>query len=175
MSLLNLDKAALKLILKTSQGFGSQFESSQAMVTISNGARFVSPSRAGHAVSSHLRGVQSTPAKTKFCSLGDMAAALELLLKTPQGQQALGRLAPQGREQVKAEINRTFPVEAVVTGIGAVTFTTRDLAAAHIHRLPCVAVLEGRSRAGQLHLHIQTFYPAVTKSQLETLFDVKTS
>lgn len=49
MSLTNLDAAKLKLILKTSEGFPSQHESSKAMVKAGN----LSPSRTGHALSSH--------------------------------------------------------------------------------------------------------------------------
>jgi hypothetical protein len=175
MSLQDLDKSKLKLILKTSQGFATQFESSKAMVKITDGVKHISPSRAGHAISSHVRGAAATGVKTKFCSIDDMASALEMLLKTLSGHQALNRLAAGRRERVETDINRVFRIEAVVDGIGTVTFNDRDLAAAHIHRTRCLAILEGRSRSRELYLHVQTFYPVVNPTQIQQLFDAKTS
>lgn len=175
MSLQDLDKFKLKLILKTSQGFATQFESSKAMVKVSQGVRHVSPSRAGHAISSHVRGATSAGVKTKFCSIDDMASALELLLKTQPGQQALGRLAAGRREKVEVDIGRLFCIETVVDGVGTVSFSERDLRAAHIHRTHCFAILEGRARSQELYLHIQTFYPALNSTQLQQLFDAKPS
>ncbi len=175
MSLTDLDKSKLKLILKTSQGFAAQFESSKAMVKVSGGLKSLSPSRAGHATSSHVRGAAATGVKTKFCSIDDMASALELLLQTSAGQQALGRLGVGSRETVEADLDRVFPIEGVVDGIGPVTFSTRELAAAHIYRTKCRAVLEGRSRGQELYLHVHTFFPVVSPLQLNQLFDVKTS
>ena len=175
MSLQDLDKSKLKLILKMSQGFATQFESSKAIVKITDGLKHISPSRAGHAVSSHIRGAAPTGVKTKFCSIDDMASALEMLLKTPYGQQALNRLTAGGREKVQTDINRRFRIEAVVDGIGPVTFNDRDMVAAGIHRTPCLAILEGRTRSRELYLHVQTFYPNVNATQIQQLFDAKTS
>ena len=104
-----------------------------------------------------------------------MAAALELVLKTPLGRQALGQLAAGKRESVEVEINQLFPIEAVIDRIGPVTFNDRDLKAARILKTPCVAVLEGRLRASELHLHVHTFYPKLTPPQIQQLFDAKTS
>ena len=174
MSLQNLDKAKLKRILKTSQGFAS--ESSKAMVRISNGQKLLTPSRTGHAVSKHVRGAAPTGVKTKFRSLDDMASALELLLKTRVGQQKLAQLTPGSRQAIeKVEISRLFPVEGVIAGIGTVTFTTRDLRAANIQKIKCTAVLECRARAGESYLHVQTFYPAVTPAELNRILDAKTA
>ena len=87
----SLDKSALKLILKTSQGFASP--TSKAKIKGPIGSKYVSPSRTGHAMSRHVRGVTATSIKTKFCRVDDMASALDLLLKTPVGQQTLAMFA----------------------------------------------------------------------------------
>jgi hypothetical protein len=88
MSLQNLDKVKLKLILKTSESFPTQYAPSQAQIV--NG--HLNPSRSGHPLGQHLRGVRRTIKKTKFCSLDDMAEALELVLRTPDGTTALAQL-----------------------------------------------------------------------------------
>ncbi len=175
MSVENLDKAKLKQILKTSQGFPSQFESSKARVKTTAGGRVVSPSRAGHAVSSHVRGAMSTQYKTKFCSIDDMAEALALVLETQAGKRALAQLRTGHRETVEADIRRPFPIEAELDGFGPVTFSRRDLSAAHMHRLHCVAVLEGRLRASEMYLHVQTFYPKIDSVEMNRLLNAKTA
>lgn len=171
MSLLDFDTAKAKLILKTSQGFPTQYESSKAQVQ----AGSVSPSRAGHATASHLRGATTTQFKTKFCSLDQMAEALALLLNTPLGQAAVGRLQPGSREKVATDLDRTFEIEATIDGIGAVKFNRHDLAMASINRTSCVAILECRARAGDMHLHVQTFYPKLDGVQMQRLLDAKTA
>lgn len=175
MSMQNLDKNTLKLILKTSQGFPSQYESSKAIVKVSQGSKQISPSRSGHAISSHVRGATSTGVKTKFRSIDDMAAALDLLLKTHSGQQAIDTLRAGCREIVEADIRHLFSVEAVIDGVGNVTFDNRDFVAANIHQLRVLAILEARERAGELYLHVQTFYPKMNAMQLQQLIDAKTS
>ena len=174
MSLSGLDKAKLKLILKTSQGFPSQYESSKADVRFTVSGKQVSPSRSGHAISSHVRGASATGFKTKFCSLDDMAAALELVLQSPAGQSALARLRVGSREKVSTDVNRAFAIEAVVDGIGPVMFSRQDLAMAQVHRTSCIAILECRSRAGEMYLHVQTFYPKLDGTQMERLLNAKT-
>jgi hypothetical protein len=166
----NLTAAQLKLILQTSEGFPTQHESSKAMVK----AGSLLPSRAGHALSSHLRGTSALSLKTKFANLDEMSRALEAALRTPMGQAALQRLRPGMREPaLTVDIQPQFMVSVVVDGGGATTYGPREFGAAGIHRLPCTLILEGRERAGTLHLHIQTFYPKLDSAQLEKLLAAK--
>jgi hypothetical protein len=166
MSAIEYTAANLKLILRTSEGFPTQHESSKAMV---KGA-VISPSRTGHAFSQHVRGVTATQYKTKFASIDAMAEALALVLKTPQGQATLQRLRPGNREPLlRVEIEPVFAVAVEIDGLGVRTFGRREFIAAGILRLRCVAILEGRARAGTTHLHVQTFYPEVDAMQVARL------
>ena len=164
-----LDESALKLILKTSQGFASP--TSRARIKGPLDAKYISPSRAGHALSQHVRGAASTAIKTKFCSVDDMATALDLVLKSPVGRQTLARLAAAQRETLQVDLLRLFPIEAELDGIGTATFSTTDLRNVGILKIACVAVLEGRARGGKLYLHVQTLYPKLDPTQIERLFE----
>src|SRR5689334_15805017 len=108
MSLWGLDKDKLKLILRTSESFPTQYQASQAKVTADGR---VSPSRAGHSLSQHVRGVQLTTRKTKFCSLDDMADALDMVLKTADGRLSLQKLERGSkREQLRVRIGKLFDI-----------------------------------------------------------------
>jgi hypothetical protein len=157
MSLQNLDKEKLNLILKTSEGFPAQLASSQADVF--NGK--LRSSTFGHALTQHLRGVAPTVKKTKFCSLHDMATALDLVLKTPEGISALQKLPSSKRETVKAQIAQIFDIEAelATNPPQKAKFTRADLAKAGIFRIGCRAILEYRTRGLEPHLHVQSFFP----------------
>jgi hypothetical protein len=61
------------------------------------------------------------------------------------------------------------------TNAPKVTFNRLDLAKAGLTRLPCVAVLEARERSGELHLHVQTFFPAVSTEPIIALLERKTA
>jgi len=171
MPLNNLTAAQLKLILQTSEGFPAQHESSKAMIKAGN----LSPSRVGHSLGSHLRGAGAVSLKTKFANLDEMARALEAVLRTPIGQATLRRLRPGLREPaLTVDIPPQFTISAVAdSGGGATTFGPREFGAAGIHRLPCTLILEGRERAGSLHLHVQTFFPKLDAGQLEKLLAAK--
>ena len=172
MSLQNLDKAKLKLILKTSEVFPTQFAPSQAKIV--NGV--FNPSRSGHPLGSHLRGAGRTVKKTKFCTLDDMAEALDLLLRTPDGVTALAQLQPGVRKTVNTSIHRLFDIEGEVdlSPFQKVKFTRSDLARAGFSSMRCTAVLEARARGSELYLHVQTFFPEFTPPELIQLLDAKT-
>lgn len=180
MTLDHLDVAAARLILNTSQGFGAQSPKSQARVRHGK----LQPSRAAHPLQEHLRGVgppghadrQVAEYKTKFCSLDDMASALVSLLHTPAGTQAIARLRPGGRESIRDAIGASIAIEVVVQGPPEqrVKFTPSELTAAAILRTVCVAVVEGRERAGKAYLQVQTFYPALDANAVSRLFDNRT-
>ena len=171
MNIDDLSKDLIKGILKTSQGFSAP---SQRM-SKRTGGRIVRPA-AGHPLSSHLSGVASTQFKTKFCSLGDMVEAFWLLLNTPAGKECLKNITPGRREPaLKERIGTLFPIEGQIQGLGKVKFNRNDLVKGGLHQLPCVAVLEGRERAGRVHLHVQTFYPELSPAVLWSLLDAKTS
>ncbi len=175
MSLQDLDRAKLKLILQTSQGFPGQ--SPFAKAKISSKGKGLVPGKTGHAIGQHVQGAASAQYKTKFRSLDAMAHALELLLKTPAGQLALKNLRPGHREPLAQDIRPAFEVEALVelTPPIRVTFSHFDLAKAGMLSTHCVAVLEGRERNGELYLHVQTCYPKLEPVQIERLLDAKTS
>ena|SRR5687767_8127404 len=170
MSTADLTAAQLKLILRTSEGFPTQHESSKAMVKGGD----LSPSRVGHALASHLRGVGTISLKTKFADVDEMSRALEAALRTPLGRACLQRLRPGVREPAfTVDIPPQFIVSALADGSGVTSFGPREFAAAGIHRLPCTLILEGRQRAGTVHLHVQTFYPKLDSMQLEKLLAAK--
>jgi hypothetical protein len=180
VSIKNLDKAQLKLVLQTSQRFPAQ--SPDIKLRLKAG-KLWRPT--GHAISEHVRGAPSkqvlgatdASGKTKFCSLDAMAEALYLLLKTPAGTLALSALKPGVRKEVRAEITPPCEFEVEIKGPPGLTvkFNRIDLANAGVTRMPCVAVLEGRERGGELLLHVQTFFPAVSAERIEALLDRKTA
>jgi hypothetical protein len=173
MSLQNLDKAKLKLILKTSESFPTQYAPSRASIVDGQ----LSPSRSGHPLGSHLRGVQQTVRKTKFCSLDDMADALDLVLRTPAGAAALAQLQPGVRSPLNnVQINQIYDVEGEIDSHPRqkVKFTRGDLARAGFTSIRCTAVLEGRARGTELYLHVQTFFPAFHEGEITRLLDAKT-
>jgi hypothetical protein len=181
MGLQNLDRAKLKLILQTSQGMPGQSPVAKARIASDGKLR---PGRTGHALGNHVQGATSAPYiadqaryKTKFRSLDAMAEALERLLATPAGQQALASLRPAQRQTVAQDLRPVFEVEALVELVPAirVTFTPSDMARARMLHTHVVAVLEGRDRNGELHLHVQTCYPKLDPTQIERLLDAKTS
>lgn len=174
MSLQNLDRAQLKLILQTSQGLPGQSPAAKARVSSSGK---LLPGRTGHALSQHVQGAASAPYKTKFRSVDAMAEALERLLRTPAGQLALANLRPGQRQAVAQDLRPALEVEALVELRPPlrVTFTPFDMAKAGLHHTHVVAVLEGRDRNGELHLHVQTCYPKLDPAQIEKLLDAKTS
>ncbi len=174
MGLQNLDRAKLKLILQTSQGMPGQSPVAKARVA-SNGKLL--SGRAGHALSQHVQGAASAPYKTKFRSLDAMAEALERLLQTPAGLQALANLRPGQRQTVAQDIRPVLEVEALVDLVPSirVTFTPFDMTKAGMLHTHVVAVLEGRDRNGELYLHVQTCYPKLDPAQIEKLLDAKTA
>jgi len=174
MSLQNLDRAKLKLILQTSQGLPGQ--SPVAKAKIASNGKLLS-GRTGHAIGQHVQGAASAPYKTKFRSVDAMADALDRLLKTPAGQQALANLRPGQRQTVAQDIRPAMEVEALVDLVPPirVTFTPFDMTKAGLLHTHVVAVLEGRDRNGDLHLHVQTCYPKLDAAQIERLLDAKTS
>ena len=127
MDLLSLSKDELKLILKTSQGLPAQRTETKARVKIEDADRKVSPKPTGHPLSSHVRGSESGKLKTKYCSLDDMALALELVLKTTRGQEALRRLQPGRRQTVSATLQQVFSIEAVIQDEGPTKFSKTDV------------------------------------------------
>ena len=172
MILKDLDEEKLKLILKTSEGFPTQYGPSQARIVDG----LISPSRSGHSLGRHIRGAQRTLGKTKFCSLDDMAKALAQVLKTPEGILALQQLQPDNRSTFRSYIKTGFPVEGEVdlNPPQKITFTRLDLETAGFNRTRCFVILEGRSRGSEAYLHVQTFYPEFNPDEITRLLDAKT-
>lgn len=186
MSLQHFDKEKLKLVLRTSESFPTQFGPSQAKVMDGQ----LRPSTSGHPLSKHLRGSQSRidqPAdwktRTRFCSLDDMAEALDMVLKTADGRLALQQLQPGNRQIVSARIGKLFDIEFerkvedpqqnVQNPQQRFKFYRTDLAKAGFSFLKCRAVLEGRSRGPEMYLHVQTFYPYFDNVELARLLAPK--
>jgi hypothetical protein len=142
MNVSDLNPHLLKQILKTSEGFPAQ---------VTTGI--------GHPIGAHVRGAAATEYKTQFCSLNDQVDALWMFLNTAEGGAALSALTPGTRQVAKGTIKQLFPIAVTIPGTGSVRFTTQEQAAAGFSATNCVAVLEGRERAGRMHLHVQTFYP----------------
>ena len=183
MSLQNLDKEKLKLILRTSESFPTQFGPAQAEVI---DRRQFRSSSFGHPLSQHLRGAQfrvdqlrvyqRTGRKTKFCSLDDMADALDMVLKTPDGRLSLQQLQPGNRQTVSVRIGNLFDVEGelALNPPQKVKFSSADIAKAGFAFLKCCAVLEGRARGSELYLHVHTFFPEFNEVELTRLLEAKT-
>jgi hypothetical protein len=183
VDLKNLDKASLKLILQTSEGFPPQRRDPKKI--IQNGE--LCPPPLGHPIRDHVRGAsfwaprwgRDAPLyKTKFVSLDAAATALALLLKTPEGEKKLQALAIGQREPLRADIKPAFEVEAGIKFRSKpevrVIFDRFDLARAGIVRTRCFAALEARERNGEPYLHVQTFYPELNDREIARLLDAKT-
>ncbi|HVZ32820.1 MAG TPA: hypothetical protein VG963_10360, partial [Polyangiaceae bacterium] len=140
MSLQNLDRAKLKLILQTSQGFPGQSPPAKAKIAPNGTLR---SGRTGHPISQHVQGAESAPYKTKFRSLDAMSEALDRLLRTSEGQRALANLRAGQRQILEQSIAPAMDVEASVDFVPPlrVTFSTLDMAKARITNTVVVAVL----------------------------------
>jgi len=182
MSLQNLDREKLKLILRTSETFPSRF--SRAKVIDDQ----LSPGRFGHSLGQHLRGTQPRMDQrgarvrwTSFCSLEDMAEALDLALKTPDGRSALQEIQRGNRRKLKVRISKAFDIEGEIApdpkqkskiAPQRFRFSRADLAKAGFS-LKCFAALEGRARGSEMYLHVQTFYPYLDDAELTRLVEMK--
>ena len=168
MKLDNLGPEECKLFLNVSEGFPSQTSKAR----IKKGS--LSPSKAGHSLAEHLRGVASATLKTKFCSKNDMALALSLLLNSAEGKAALDRLEPGKRVPLESRIGQPFGVDAYIAELGKrVTFSRSDMVKARVNGVTCVAILEGRVRNGEDLLHVQTFYPTLSEDEITRLLNIK--
>ena len=150
---LGFDRIQLYHLLKTSEGFGSQV------------GRYGS----AHPLSRHLAGRVALPDKSMFrprdraaISLGD---ALYQVLHSPDGRRVLETLQPGGRDTAKAQVSVTFDID-LFTVKGEKCFVKQEaLKQAFPEGIPCVAVLEGRERAGTPYLNVYTFYPRLKEEE----------
>jgi hypothetical protein len=162
------DKNELKLLLQTSQGFPAQSPDSKAHVR--------SPRRLLSGAAEPLP-VALTSFKTRFSSLDAAADALSMVFRSAEGVRALQTLTPGARDTLTVDVTPALEIEADVAWSPAqrVKFTRTDMALAGMTTTRCVAVLEGRPRAGRTHVHVHTFYPKLEPTELEALLDKKTA
>jgi hypothetical protein len=169
MEIRNLTRDDVRQILRASEGIPSQI--SQAKIV--NGR--VSPATVGHPITSHLHSAGFAQNKTKFLSMEDMVEALWQLLQTATSAAVIANLKVGRRDTVKSEISTLFGFECEVPdpqGRGTVhhvRFTPEEQRRAGRWRTTCVAVVEGRERAGRSHLQIHSFYPAVSSAEVSSL------
>lgn len=170
--LLRLTRADLRLILRTSEGFGTQFAPAQAKVKGGSGNRHVRSSGTGHAVSQHVRGQATSESKSKFCSVDEMTDALMMALQTVEGRNLLLGLQAGMRRNLTVELVQLFPLQLHVgegTNAAWKTFNRHQLASIGMQSTTLTAILEGRRRSDRIHLHVVTCYPRVSSTQRTAL------
>jgi hypothetical protein len=169
MEISGLTRDGVRQILRASEGIPSQISLAKAV----DGR--VQTSTVGHPISSHLHSASLVEGKTKFLSMDDMVEALWQLLHTPTASPILQKLGVGSRATVRADVNTVFGFECELPdaqGRGTmhrVRFTPAEQRLAGRTKTTCVAVLEGRERAGRAHLQIHSFYPAVSPVEMSLL------
>jgi len=164
-----LTRQDVQEILHASEGIPSQVSSAR----IENGGLL--PATTGHPVSSHLHSAGLVENKTKFLSMADMAEALWQLLQTPAATATLAGLRIGSRATVKSEVTTLFGFECHLPDpqgrgtVHRVIFTPAELRKAGRARTTCVAIVEGRERAGREYLQIHSFYPAMSPTDAQAL------
>ena len=172
MEIGNLTRDDIRQILRASEGIPSQISSAR----IVRGR--VLPATVGHPIASHLHSAGFADNKTKFVSMDDMVEALWLLLRTPGAAANIASLRVGSRTTVRSEIAAVFSFECEIPDpqgrgtVHQVRFTPQEQRGAGRWRTTCVAVVEGRERAGRSHLQIHTFYPAISTAELSSLLQV---
>lgn len=163
------DRNHVREILRASEGIPTQLH----VARIENGR--VSPAPTGHALTNHLHSVAFVDGKTKFLSLDDMVEALWLLLQMPSATAKLGALKMGSRDSIEGDVPRLFGVECEVRDpqgrptTHRVKFTPDEQRRAGRWSTTCVAVVEGRERAGTSHLQIHSFFPRLTATSIQSL------
>jgi hypothetical protein len=144
------------------------------LARIDNGK--ISPARLGHPLKHHLHSLASTENKTKFLSMDDMVDALLLLLKTPAAAAKIKALRVGARDSIRGAVPQLFGFECDAipdpqgrSATHRVKFSRDEVLKSGRSVMTCVAVIEGRERAGTPHLQVHSFYPAFTPFELETL------
>lgn len=175
MSLQDLDKEKLKLILRTSECFTSQRSR-----------------RPSHSLGIHLRGTRPRKDQigkrdvwTCFCSFDDMADALDCALRTIPGSSALRDLQRGSiRQNIHVCLPRLFGIEGAIGPDQEqkskippqyFKFSKAELGKAGLTYSRCFAALEGRTRGSEKYLHVQTFYPYFDDNELARLLAPETS
>jgi hypothetical protein len=160
-----LTRERLREILRASEGIPSQV--SQARI---QGGKVIA-ARVGHPLSSHLHSVAITESKTKFLSFHDQVEALWLFVRVPGVALALKNMKIGDRISPQETVDRLFGIEAELPDPQGrptrvkVKFTPEEQRNAGRMRTLCVGVLELRERAGQSHLQVHTFYPALSEAE----------
>jgi hypothetical protein len=166
MDVHGLERDDVRKILRASEGIPSQISSAR----IERGR--VSPAKVGHPITGHLHSAGFEEKKTKFLSMDDMVEALWQLLQTPTAAVALKNLKVGGRATVRSDVGTLFGFECELPDpqgrgtIHHVKFTPNEQRRAGRTKTTCVAVIEGRERAGQAHLQIHSFYPAISPTEI---------
>jgi hypothetical protein len=169
MEIRNLTRDDVRQTLRASEGIPSQISSARIV-----GGR-VLPATVGHPIASHLYSAGFADNKTKFLSMDDMVEAFWLLLQTPVAAANIANLSVGNRTTIRSEVATVFGFECDVPdpqGRGTVhhvRFTPQEQRGAGRWRTTCVAVVEGRERAGRPHLQIHSFYPAISTAELSAL------
>jgi hypothetical protein len=170
----NIERTAVADLLRTSEGFHAQNTFQYGPGGRPHGQR--DQREQAHALLKHLRGVSSVrPEKTRFASFDDMVDALRQTLTAPGTLALLQELRPGGKAEVKASV-RNCAIECW-SGVDAnhrVSFSAADQIKAAMPMVTCKAIVHGRDRAGTTHLHIQSFYPEVSREEVTRLLEAKT-
>jgi hypothetical protein len=163
------DRNHVREILRASEGIPTQIH----LARIESGR--VSPAPIGHALANHLHSVSLVDGKTKFLSLDDMVEALWLLLQAPAATAKLGALKVGFRDTIEGDVPRLFAIQCEVRDpqgrptIQRVKFTPEEQRLVGRSSTSCVAVVEGRERAGTSHLQIHSFFPRLTATGIQSL------
>jgi hypothetical protein len=161
----------LRAILRASEGIPSQVSSVQR-----NADGGLSPARTGHAISWHVHSASRTDEpKTKFRSLDEMVEALWLVCQSRAAAAHVQNLrAGERRPPLLLHVNEVFGFECEMevrpgSPKRVVSFSARERRDAGHATTPCLAIFEGRERAGTLHLQVHTFYPRFKTDELDAL------
>ena len=117
----------------------------------------------------------------KFLSREDMVEALWQLFQTPAVYLALNNLRAGGRVTVTGEIGSLFGFESRLPDAQrrgptrVARFTSTEQRPHGRTSTTCVAVIERRGRAGQAPLQVHSFYPAVSREEMERLHRVRSN
>jgi hypothetical protein len=164
------DRNHVREILRASEGIPSQFHTRVELTPFGQAT-------SGHALTRHLHSVDEIKRHgntTKFLSMDDMVDALWLALQTPAAGSLIKNLPVGEQKDIWADVPRVFGIECRVHGPQwpqgrVVKFTERERRQAGYWNTSCVAVLEGRERAGRAHLQIHTFYPVLSQTIASSL------
>jgi hypothetical protein len=162
----------LRAILRASDGIRSQV----SLVERKSDGR-LSPARTGHAIAWHVHSATLTEKpKTKFRSLDEMVEALWLVCQSRAAAAHVQNLiAGERRAPLLVHVNEIFGFECQMQvrpespTKRVVSFSSHERREAGHVTTACLAIFEGRERAGTVHLQVHTFYPKFEDIELNAL------